>query len=109
MRKSSPRQDHIEALLPSIRRLLATCPQYIIEPSSGPMRGIDYNRGRLAIGYFAYAERIDGRLRAVAPHSLDVKFDGETVLRLRWKDGRRRTVTYKPGRWERAVEFFARG
>ena len=72
------------------------------------MRGIDYSRGRLAIGYFAHAERIDGRLRAVAPHSLDVRFDGETVLKIQWKDGRRRILAYVQGPWESRLEFFAR-
>lgn len=72
------------------------------------MRGIDYSRGRLAIGYFAYAERIDGRVRAVAPHSVDVKFDGEVVLKIRWKDGRRRVAVYRSGQWESVMSLYAR-
>lgn len=109
MQEPSPRQSNINSLLPSIRKLLATSTQYTIEPASGPKRGIDYSRGRFAIGYLAHAERIDGRIRATTPHSLEVRFDGEMVLGLRWKDGRRRSIVYKPGRWENELKRWARG
>lgn len=104
MGKSSQRQDQIEALLPSIRKLLATRPQFTLTPTSGPMRGIEFSEGRLAISYLAYAEHIEGRMRAKTPHSLEVRFDGEMVLGLRWKDGRRRIIVYRPGRWENAIK-----
>ncbi len=109
MRKPSLRQSRTDALLPSIRKLLATRPQYTIEPFSGPMRGIDYSRGRLVIAYLAHAECIDGRLRASVPHSLDVRYDAEIVLKIRWDRGSRKTLIYKSGRWESALQFFSRG
>lgn len=108
MRKLSSRLDQIDLLLPSIRKLLAECPQFTVTPTSGPMRGIDYSHGRLNIAYLAHAKRVDGRLRAAAPHSLDVRYDAEIVLRLRWEDGRRKAVIYQPGQWESALGFFAR-
>lgn len=108
MRKPSSRQDQIDALLPSMRRLLVGCPQFTITPTTGPMRGIEYSQGRLAIAYLARAVRVDGRLRASGPHSLDVRYDADIVLGIRWKDGCRRIVVYKSGQWESRLEFLAR-